>query len=84
MTLTYFKRGKGQKLRRNRLQIVHKGQIKPKADWRAMDSPKNRKKKKICFFFFFTVRKNPKLEILYDLYVLFIIDFSLIFEPSPI
>ena len=61
MTLTYFKRGKGQKLRRNRLQIVHKGQIKPKAYWRAMDSPKKRTNKFIeisSFKYFRTVKQK--------------------------
>jgi hypothetical protein len=28
-----------------------KGQIKPKADWRAKDSPKKRTNKRICFVF---------------------------------
>ena len=27
-----------------------KGQIKPKADWRAIDSPKKRTKEFVCFF----------------------------------
>ena len=38
-----------------------KGQIKPKADWRAVDSPKNRTNEFV--FFAMTVRKNLKLEI---------------------
>ena len=38
-----------------------KGQVKPKADWRAIDSPKKRTNKFV--FFAMTVRKYLKLEI---------------------
>ena len=64
MILTYFKRGKGQKLRRSRSQIVHKGQIKPKADWRAMDSPKKRTNEFVeisSFKYFRTVKKKKQI-----------------------
>ena len=40
--------------------IPGKGQIKPKADWPAIDSPKKTKER---FFFAMTVRKYLKLEI---------------------
>ena len=43
--------------------IVHKGQIKPKADWRAIDSPTERTNKCVLFFAM-TVQKYLKLEIL--------------------
>jgi hypothetical protein len=40
---------------------LSKGQIKPKADWRAIDSPKKRRNEFV--FFAMTVRKYLKLEI---------------------
>ena len=43
------------------LESPTKGQIKPKADWRAIDSPKKRTNE--FFFFAKTVRKFLKLEI---------------------
>ena len=43
-------------------QISRKGQIKPKADWCAIDSPKKRRNE--FGFFSMTVRKYLKLEIL--------------------
>ena len=39
-----------------------KGQIKPKADWRAIDSPKKQTNKQICFVCFFAFHnKQNKL-----------------------
>ena len=43
------------------LEVVSKGQIIPKADWRAIDSTKKRMNEFVCFFQ--TVRKNLKLEV---------------------
>ena len=39
--------------------LLSKGQIKPKADWRAVDSPKNRTNEFVLFaFFYFTANKT--------------------------
>ena len=43
------------------LEVVSKGQIIPKADWRAIDSTKKRMNEFV--FFCQTVRKNLKLEV---------------------
>ena len=43
-----------------------KGQIKPKADWRAADSPKKRTNEQICFVCFFAFHdKQNKLVRLF-------------------
>ena len=47
--------------------IVHKGQIKPKADWRAIDSPKKQTNKQtICFVCFFAFHSKQNKFIFWE------------------